>query len=368
MCRTLLFKFKTKTMLQKFFATAIGMAAVSGIYSQDSTKSSPFKLSASADLYYRYNFHDPPKTATPLYNNLTSFTPSQNSFELGMVSVKGEHTIGKAAMVADVGFGRRVEDFSYNDNPQKNGFVSLANIKQLYLSYAVSDKFKLSMGKWATHIGYELVDAYLNRNYSMSYMFSYGPFFHTGLKADIGLGGKSALMFGIADPTDFTTTISPSKFVIGQFSTGSSDDKFKAYLNYQGGRVSPGMKLNQFDLVLTGAISDKFSLGYNGTVQSRKPGAESGDSWWGSALYFNVDPATNFGLTLRTEYFHDEKNVAGVGSNIFGTTLSGNIKIDRLTIIPELRLDNASSAIFSKGSGSKTKNTSTALLAAVYSF
>jgi hypothetical protein len=229
-------------------------------------------------------------------------------------------------------------------------------------------KVKLSMGKWTTHIGYELVDAYLNRNYSMSYMFSYGPFFHTGVKADIGLGGKSAMMIGIASPTDFTTTISPSKFVIGQFSTASSDDKLKAYINYQGGRVSPGMRLNQFDVVLTGALTDKFSIGYNGTVQSRKPGSESGDSWWGSALYFNLDPAPNYGFTLRTEYFHDDKSVAGVGANVLATTLSGNFKINNLTIIPELKLDNASSAVFHKSGGSKTKNTSTALLAAVYSF
>ena len=39
------------------------------------------------------------------------------------------------------------------------------------------------MGKWATHVGYELVDAYLNRNYSMEYMFSYGPFFSYRLKS-----------------------------------------------------------------------------------------------------------------------------------------------------------------------------------------
>lgn len=360
-------------MLQKFFATAIGVAAISTVYSQDTVqdtvKTAPFKLSGSADVYYRYNFNDPAKTIQPLYNNLTSFTPSQSSFELGMVSVKGEHSFGKASMVADIGFGRRVEDFSYNDNPAKNGFVSLANIEQLYVSYAISDKFKLTMGKWATHVGYELVDAYLNRNYSMSYMFSYGPFFHTGLKADIGLGGKSALMAGIANPTDYSTTTSSSKFVIGQFSTGSSNDKLKAYLNYQGGKVSPGISLNQFDVVLTGAVSDKFSIGYNGTVQSRKKSSESGNSWWGSALYFNLDPVSNFGLTLRTEYFHDEKSVAGVGSNIFATTLSGNIKISKLTIIPELRLDNASTAVFSKSNGSSnTKNTATALLAAVYSF
>src|SRR5436305_5079214 len=124
------------------------------------------------------------------------------------------------------------------------------------------------MGKWATHVGYELVDAYLNRNYSMSYMFSFGPFSHTGVKADISLGGKSALMLGIANPTDFRSASSMPKTFIGQFSTSSKDDKLKAYLNFQGGKQSNGKKLVQGDVVLTYTVTDKFSLGYNGTLQT----------------------------------------------------------------------------------------------------
>lgn len=355
-------------MLQKILATSLAAAAFITGYSQslDSAKSSPaFKLSGSADVYYRYNFANPQSGFT---NNYTSFTNSQNSFELGMASLKAEHSFGKASIVADLGFGKRAEDFSYNDASALKGF-SLSNVKQLYLSYAVSDKFKLTMGKWATHVGYELVDAYLNRNYSMSYMFSYGPFFHTGLKADISLGGKSALMVGVANPTDYSTTTSSTKFAIAQFSTATSDSKVKVYVNYQGGKVSPGVSLNQGDIVITGAVSDKFSIGYNGTVQSRKPSGKSGDSWWGSALYFNVDPTSYFGLTLRTEYFNDKKSVAStISSKVFETTLSANFKVNNLTIIPELRFDNASDNIFTKGNGDITKNTATALLAAVYSF
>ena len=97
---------------------------------------------------------------------------------------------------------------------------------------------KFTFGSWATHVGYELVDAYLNRNYSMSYMFSYGPFFHTGLKADISLGGKSAFMVGVTNPTDLRTATNMPKMFIGQFSTGSKDDKFKAWLNFQGGKFA----------------------------------------------------------------------------------------------------------------------------------
>lgn len=364
-------------MLRKFFATSVAIVTIyfSAIAQTDTTtttvtteevKPSPI-ITGSVDAYYRYNFGNPPLSFG--FNNNTSFTNSQNSFELGMASIRADHSFGKASATIDLGFGRRAEEFAYGDED----YPTLFAIKQAYLSYAISDKFKLTIGKWATHIGYELVDAYLNRNYSMSYMFSYGPFSHTGLKADIGLGGKSNLMLGIANTTDIvSTTVSP-KIIIGQFSTGSSDDKLKAYLNFQGGSRGDGSKLLQGDVVLTYAVSDKFSLGYNGTVQSNNFKNTSGDygdgeSWWGSALYLNLDPSSTFGLTLRTEYFSDKKSIIGFDASIIDVTLSPNIKIGNLTIIPELRLDAASNTLFLKGDGTETKSTVSGILAATYHF
>jgi hypothetical protein len=367
-------------MLRKFPVSLIGILCLNGAFAQDSTavKESPKPvISGSVDVYYRFNFANPQSGAT---NNLTSFTNSQNSFELGMASIRADHSFGKASVTADLGFGRRAQEFSYNDgvvagNATQNTFFSLASVKQLFVSYAVSDKFKLTAGKWGTHVGYEVVDAYVNRNYSMSYMFSYGPFFHTGLKADISIAGKTALMVGIANPTDYSTTTSSSKWIIAQLSTASASGAVKAFLNYQGGKYAPGSNLNQFDLVVTGTVTDKFSLGYNGTVQMRKPLGGESDSWWGSAVYVNVDPTSKFGLTLRGEYLSDkgDKNgpgssVLGFNSSIFAGTLSGNIKIDKLTIIPEFRFDSASEELFEKNDGTGSKSTATFILAAVYSF
>lgn len=360
-------------MLRKISISLIGITCIVQLKAQDSTTAAtPPKpvISGSLDVYYRYNFANPQSGAT---NNLTSFTNSQNSFELGMASIRADHSFGKASVTVDLGFGRRAEEFSYTDGDPdagKNGFFSLASVKQAYLSYQVTDKFKLTAGKWATHVGYELVDAYLNRNYSMSYMFSYGPFFHTGLKADIALGGKSALMVGIANPTDFSSTMSSSKFIIGQFATGTSNDKVKIYLNYQGGKYTLGSNLQHVDLVVTAALADKFSIGVNGTSQWRKPKGGESNNWWGAALYLNADPTSNFGLTLRGEYVDDEKDVLGgyIASKIFAATLSGNIKIGNLSIIPEIRLDNSNKEIFEKNEGAGTKSAATALLAAVYHF
>jgi len=119
-------------------------------------------------------------------------------------------------------------------------------------------------------------------------------------------------------------------------------------------------------------VSGKFRIGYNGSVKSVKPDGGGSNSWWGSALYLNFDPSAIFGLTARGEYFSDEHaiaNVGGFGENkVFDFTLSGNIRIDNLTIIPEFRADSAEEPIFFKNSGGSVKNTSTFLLAATYHF
>ena len=298
------------------------------------------------DGYYRADF------AGLKSNNRTSFTNSNNALQIGMASFKVDKTLGKFAGTVDLGFGKRADEFSYNDK----GLAK--DVKQAYVSYAPSSNLKFTMGKWATHIGYELLDAYSNRNYSMSYAFSYGPFFHTGVRADIALGGKWAMMIGVAEPTDITNTKMEAKMVIAQFSTATKDDKLKAFLNYQGGKDK-----SQFDLVLNGVVTSQFGINYDGTVCSLV-----GSSWTSNALYFNYDPSAKVGFTLRSEYFNDAKGALGVGASIFQNTFSMNIHLNKLTIIPELRLENASDKVFINGTNVASTGAGNFLLAAVYKF
>ena len=101
----------------------------------------------------------------------------------------------------------------------------------------------------------------------MSYRFSYGPFFHTAIKAEITTGSKSSFMVGISNPTDLKTASGKGKFAIAQFATATKNHKIKIFLNYQGGEVKPTTKLNQFDAVVTYVASKKFNIAYNGTIQ-----------------------------------------------------------------------------------------------------
>jgi len=347
----------------KKILTGVALFISCGISAQDSTKNGKLTINGSVDAYYRFNFHNAKDSMRT--NNYTSFTNSQNSFELGMASLKADYTIGKVEAVADLGFGRRAEEFSYNDNG------TLASVKQGYVSYAPSGKVKFTMGKWFTHVGYEVPDAYLNRNYSMDYMFSYGPFFHAGIKMDVTASSNFSFMIGVANPTDFSTASFAKKNFIGQLHAVSTNSKISAYLNYVGGKDMSDATVNQADLVFTGTISSQFNIGYNGSIKSVKPGGGSSDSWWGSALYLNYDPGSVFGLTARGEYFGDKKGVAGFGTNIFDFTLTGDIHIDNLTIMPEFRLDGAKDPIFYKNSDKLTptaKSTGTFILGAAFHF
>lgn len=248
-------------------------------------------------------------------------------------------------------------------------------IKQLNLSYEFNYGIKVTARHWATRVGYELVDANANRNYSMSYMFSYGPFFHTGLKAEKAFG-KTGLMLGIANPTDLKSTTFNHKYVIGQISSATKNDALKAWLNYQGGQPNDSTRINQFDLVMTATLSPKWSLGLNGTMSNveSKQGSEgfgAGKQWWGAALYVNADPLDWLGMTLRAEYFDDtgQVNVFSAlpeGGNVVATTLSFNLNVHGLTLIPEVRFEKASADLFVKDPEKPRRNRTSFLVAAVY--
>jgi hypothetical protein len=336
------------------------------MFSQDADstkkKSASFAITGSVDAYYRYNFNNPKSFP---YNSPTSFTHSSNSFELGMASLRVDHSFGKVGATIDLGFGTRAEEFAYNDANTRFA------LKQLYITYAASSAVKFTLGTWATHVGYEMLDPYLNRNYSMSYMFTNGPFSHTGLKADISLGGKNALMLGISNPTDYRTSPAMPKSFIAQFSTGSKDDKLKAYFNFVAGKQSDTKKLIQGDIVATYSFTSQFSLALNGTLQSVQLADSNGifktSDWLGAALYLNYDPIKWFGLTVRGEYIADKDEYLGL-KNVFAATLSANFKIDNLIIMPEFRLDNAGNAVFYKNATESTQSTGSFVLAACYHF
>lgn len=373
---------KSITMLQKIVTTAMFTYAVlvcpaqvnyvpaltdtivsESVQDEMDPPKKSLSISGSADVYYRYDLHDNG-------NNYTSFTNTHNSFALGMASLKFAYQSDKTTAVVDLGFGARASDFAYNDE----GLLSA--VKQLYISYKPTSELSFTAGTWATHVGYELLDPQLNRQYSMSYLFTNGPFFHTGLKAEYAKG-KHGFMLGVSNATDYR--LHPAGFlnkksVIAQYSIAASDD-VKLYFNYVGGKNPDTSIVKQYDLVATAVISPLVDVGLNASLNSSqhwdavsKKNATS-QNWWGVAGYLNVNPQSWLSICFRSELFNDDEAVKGFNTSILTNTLSANFNVDGLIFIPEIRVESAGKALYTDSDGFYSKKTAASfILAAVYSF
>jgi len=320
---------------------------------QDAEEKGTFTLSGSIDTYFRGNLNainDADKVAPG-----TSFANAPG-FSLGMINIIAGYEGEKVGFVADMVYGPRGADAVF----ESTGSSSIVN--QLYAYWNVSEKVKLTMGNFNTFLGYEVISPTANFNYSTSYLFSYGPFSHTGIKADISFSEKSSLMIAIMNPTD-ATEFNPD----GKYSLGVQYGYSGQYFNYL---LNP----DSYEIDFTGGfdLSESFFLGLNAAYFS----ADDAAGFYGVALYPQYATSENFKIGLRAEYFAEtdgDFGAIGTGvadSSIFATTLSANYSIGSLTIIPEVRLDSASDNFngFTDNSSDPTKSLSSFLLAAVYSF
>jgi Putative beta-barrel porin-2, OmpL-like. bbp2 len=336
------------------------------LFAQDAPpkEEAPLTISGQVDAYYR-------ATSNKVNASKTSYTLQNGGIGLGMANVAIAKDNGKIGFVADLMFGPRAEETNY----AYTGSSSF--IKQLYITYKPTDKVKFTAGNFMTFVGYELVEASNNLNYSMSYNYTNGPFFHTGLKADIAFTDKFAGMIGIFNQTDSKGVYglkgsadyldTKKKMVGGQLSYISGP--FKVYLNGLTGKSKDSTSVTTIDLTTSYQVSEKFGAGFNFISKSASKEKDNA-SWNGSALYLNYAFSPGFILAARGELINDKDGViAGTTDNtITAFTFSGNIKIDAFTIIPEVRFDSAKKDSWVNDKGVAKKNETSFILAAVYKF
>ncbi|MEL0225629.1 MAG: outer membrane beta-barrel protein [Flavobacteriaceae bacterium] len=203
-----------------------------------------FSLSGSIDTYYRSSEYAPGTS----FGNLPGFA-------LGMANVIVSYEGEKSGFVADFVFGPRGTDAVFNSTGSSN------IVNQLYAYYNVSDSFTLTLGNFNTFLGYEVISPVANFNYTTSYMFSYGPFSHTGIKADIEVNDNTSIMLGVLNSTDMTE----SQPLGDDYMIGAQLGLFGQYINYLGGGTAG---VSQIDFTGGFNITDSLYLGLNATSYS----------------------------------------------------------------------------------------------------
>ena len=345
--------------LNKTFLIALAALNSLSIYAQnetvEETPAPTFSVDGTLDTYFR----------STQYGPNTSFA-DLNGFSLGMANIILSYEGGKSGFVADLVYGPRGIDAVFNE-------VGSSNIvNQLYIYYNVSDRFTLTMGNFNTFLGYEVISPAANFNYSTSYMFSYGPFSHTGIKADFSLSENTSLMIGVLNQTDFTT----QNFVGYDMTEApilSEDYMFGVQLGLYGQYINflTGDGYTQIDFTGGFDLTENFFLGINATSAD----ADTGGKFSGVALYPQLALSDSFSVGLRGEIFNEEGGFGAVDTDgIMGTadvkntsfTITGSYTSGNLIIKPELRIDSASDKVYSDPT--LTDSLSSFVLAAIYSF
>ncbi|APG60164.1 porin [Christiangramia salexigens] len=357
----------TNSKLVKFIFLLPLSLTTSVLIGQEEEKEPKFSISGSVDTYFRTNFNGLNKFEYNSNNDVIGVPQAPASsfandpgFAIGMANVILGYESDKLGFVADLVVGPRGEDAVFLSGAPNN------IVNQLYAFYKVNDALKFTIGNWNTFLGYEVISPAANFNYSTSYMFSYGPFSHTGIKADFNFDENWTGMLAIMNPTDFTEFNPFGLYSFGA-QLGYSNDSGSAYLNLIYGEQAPDSESTfQIDLTTCWDLSDAFYLGFNTTYNTT-----DGQGFYGAAIYPQVQTSENFALGLRAEYFKELEDggpVYGADVRSVDFTLTGNYTLGGLIIKPELRLDSISEDVFINSDLAPTDNLSSFVLAAIYAF
>ena len=391
-------------------------------------------LSGFGDVYYSYDNNHP-------FNNqagLRSFEAPTNGFNFNMAELildKAPDAMspdGRLGYHIAAGYGYAAKIIDSTDNtgfgsgfafpPSPFGSIAGSNffLKEAYLSYLapVGKGLTVTVGKFVTPMGAEVIESGSNWNYSRGLLFDYAiPFFHFGASAKYAFSPKVALTGFLVNGWNNTIiNHTPGNVFTGSIIGASSGLTYGASLsvtptmkwsiteNYFAGPVlgafseSTGASISDWkqisDTVISYTPNSKWAFTINGDYGFGPRFYSSCDSavvrpqviftcdppspavdWWGVAGYakYTLSPKTNF--AVRYEYYDDPWGYTGL---VFGDrgraqevtgTYSYNLT-NSLLVRGEYRHDFASLPIFDQSISNEksVKEQNTATISFVYSF
>jgi hypothetical protein len=315
-------------------------------------------VNAFVSTAYEYNANRP-TTGT---NSYRVFDFNDNSFNLDVAEVVVQIAATKPN---DAGF--RVDFAAGNSIPQitktQDQTAAQFDLQQAFASFIapLGSGLRFDVGKYVTHMGYELIEGYdgYNDNYSRSILFGYAiPFTHTGVKASYSFSSKVAAMVEVVNGWDLLRDNNHSKSLGAQL-TLTPVSPLTVLLNWVGGPELANdnhTKRNVFDFVTILKATSWLTLGLNGDY-----GTEDGTSrvnlgsdaiWKGIAGYAVIAPTERFSVALRGETFHDDGG-ARLGTDTRAVLSEGSLTptykfTSHVLVRGEVRFDKANQPILAR--------------------
>lgn len=324
-------------------------------------------VNAFVSSAYQYNANRPANGA----NSYRVFDFNDNSFNLDVAEAVVQVAPSKPN---DAGF--RVDIAAGNSIPQisksQDQTVAQFDLQQVFASYIapLGSGLRFDVGKYVTHLGYEVIEGYdgYNDNYSRSILFGYAvPFTHTGVKASYAFSSKLAGMVEVVNGWDLVHDNNRSKSLGAQL-TLTPVAPLTLLLNWIGGPELANdnhTQRNVFDLVATLKPTSMLTLGLNGDYGTEdgtsrvNPGSNA--TWKGIAGYAVLAMTKKFSVALRGETLHDDGGVR-LGTDTKATLSEGTFTpaykfTDHVVLRGELRFDKANQPILARQATLSDKQT-----------
>jgi Putative beta-barrel porin-2, OmpL-like. bbp2 len=324
-------------------------------------------VNAFVSTAYEYNANRPTTGAT----SYRVFDFSDNSFNLDVAELVVQIAASKPN---DAGF--RVDFDAGNSIPQitktQDQTAAQFDLKQAFATYIApfGSGLRFDVGKFVTHLGYEVIEGYdgYNDNYSRSVLFGYAiPFTHTGVKASYAFSSKIAGMVEVVNGWDLLRDNNRSKSVGAQLSV-TPIAPLQVLLNWIGGPELANnnhSNRNVFDLVAILKPTSTLTLGLNGDYGKEdgtslvNPGSD--ETWKGVAGYATLALTDKFSVALRGETFHDDGGVrlaTNTKATLSEVTFTPTFKFTSHVLVRgEVRYDTANQPILAKRGAFSDKQT-----------
>jgi hypothetical protein len=253
----------------------------------------------------------------------------------------------------------------------EHGEASDFDLQQAYLSYAapVGRGLRLDVGKFVTHMGYEVVEGYeaYNDTLSRSFLFGYAePVTHTGLRVSYAFDDRLSAQLHLVNGWDNVRDNNRGKSIGAQLAYVPGA-RASLSVNYMVGPEQADNNGNMRQLLdLVGSIkpTSRLTLSANVDLGSEAnvtlPASATGPvgvvkdvTWKGAAGYMRLALSDRTALIVRGERFDDRDGArTGVRQVLNEITFTPEFHPDpRLVVRGEVRRDRSDQAVFERSAG-----------------
>lgn len=283
-----------------------------------------FNFTGWVDSYYSNKLDADIKTS-----QLQAFNLTADKYSLNSVTGSFSYDPAPVGFKFDIGYGRTYDSF-YLSEPKHTDWARYVINAYVSVKPEAWKGLQIDFGKFVTSAGAELTESHLNWNYSRSLLFTYGPFYHFGVRASAPVTPTWTLGASLVQGWNVISDNNSGK-TVGITSVNTIGKLTLANTYYTGPENTGSTKgwRNFYDMAATMTLHPRVSAYVNVDVGNNK-GIDGA-----SSLFAGIAGAARFALTdrfaisPRLEYYNDRDGfMTGVGQQIKEFTVTGEMKLN----------------------------------------